>query len=144
VVGEVLRQFDWTKALGWLVIQSDDESMTRTVECRRCGYRFETAAVTNTRCRNCRSVVGIGRSAPAAEVQDREDLPEEEGVPVIGAVLVIGLATVIVLAVIGSAVRSACVRRRLECPPFRPAESGQLNDSAVDPEVQREQRGLTE
>jgi hypothetical protein len=36
--------------------------MTMTVRCRRCGHAFETAATTNTRCRQCRTVVNIGRT----------------------------------------------------------------------------------
>lgn len=32
-----------------------------SVTCPRCYSTFETAAVTNTRCRNCRHVVNIGR-----------------------------------------------------------------------------------
>jgi hypothetical protein len=32
-----------------------------SVTCPRCGTTFDTAAITNTRCRRCRYVVNIGR-----------------------------------------------------------------------------------
>jgi hypothetical protein len=34
-----------------------------TITCPRCGYRFETAARTNTRCRRCKSVVRVPAAA---------------------------------------------------------------------------------
>jgi len=34
-----------------------------SITCPRCGYRFETAARTNTRCRRCRAVVRVPASA---------------------------------------------------------------------------------
>jgi hypothetical protein len=51
--------------------------MTMSVQCRRCGHVFETAAKTNTRCRRCRTVVNIGRAAVHREtVVDRRALTE--------------------------------------------------------------------
>ena len=37
-----------------------------TITCSRCGYRFETAARTNTRCRRCRAVVRVPAAARSA------------------------------------------------------------------------------
>ena len=34
-----------------------------TITCPRCGFRFETAARTNTRCRRCRAVVRVTAAA---------------------------------------------------------------------------------
>jgi hypothetical protein len=34
-----------------------------TITCPRCGYRFETAARTNTRCRRCKTVVRVPAAA---------------------------------------------------------------------------------
>jgi len=38
-----------------------------TITCPKCGFVFDTEAVTNTRCRNCRHVVNIGRRPRSAE-----------------------------------------------------------------------------
>lgn len=40
--------------------------MAITITCPRCGHQFSTEARTNTRCRQCRTVVNIGRSASAS------------------------------------------------------------------------------
>lgn len=40
--------------------------MSFTITCPACGLTFETQATTNTRCRRCRKVVNIGRSATSA------------------------------------------------------------------------------
>jgi hypothetical protein len=34
-----------------------------TISCPRCGFRFETAARTNTRCRRCKTVVRVPAAA---------------------------------------------------------------------------------
>ena len=34
-----------------------------TITCPRCGYRFETAACTSTRCRRCKTVVRVPTAA---------------------------------------------------------------------------------
>jgi len=104
--------------------------MTTTLTCPRCGGSFETKAVTNTRCRQCRKVVQVPRSvdsttsASSPSDIDIPSLPPEpdllvtatnaapDGTPyavavALGAVLVVALA----IAVIRKA------RRRGHPPP---------------------------
>lgn len=105
-------------------MESDAVSMT-TVTCPRCGLAFETAAVTNTRCRRCRTVVQVGprRAArPTAPTQApptvTEGLDDEAAPPtaLTGAVgdgtagvallvVLAGVAVVVVVEVVRAVLR---------------------------------------
>ena len=52
-----------------------------TISCPSCGFTFETAATTNTRCRRCRKVVRIGAGQRAARsyVDTADDEEEPSG-----------------------------------------------------------------
>lgn len=47
--------------------------MTSEVTCGRCGYTFSTAAVTATRCRQCRHSVRIGSGPSGSRSPDEGD-----------------------------------------------------------------------
>lgn len=47
------------------------------ITCPSCGFGFETAATTNTRCRRCRKVVRVGPSRPAAAYAAEDEYEAE-------------------------------------------------------------------
>lgn len=75
-----------------------------TITCPRCGVAFETRTTTNTRCRRCRYVVRIGRSAtrPASSPVDDttvDDYPTADEAAASIVVLASVVVGVLVLAV---------------------------------------------
>lgn len=78
--------------------------MTR-IACPSCGFSFETAATTNTRCRRCGKVVRIGSSSRhTASYADARDLDREgsEGGGWVLALLAAGAAFVLWLGTRGN------------------------------------------
>ena len=49
-----------------------------TITCPKCSYRFETAATTNTRCRQCRHVCTVPRSTTSQPERKRRAAPRRE------------------------------------------------------------------
>jgi hypothetical protein len=49
----------------------------RTINCPGCGFSFQSAAITKTRCRQCRRVVHIGSSPRAQSLKTADNEYDE-------------------------------------------------------------------
>jgi PHP family Zn ribbon phosphoesterase len=84
-----------------------------TITCPRCGYRFETAARTNTRCRRCKTVVRVLAAARSTNGSEGVDSKEEHtfGVVLLGC----GHPAVVVVHP-GRSIVATLKRYDWECP----------------------------
>ena len=84
-----------------------------TITCPRCGYRFETAARTNTRCRRCKTVV---RVSAAARSTYGSGFAGSEGEHTLGVVLLGCGHPAVVVVHPGKSVAATLKRYEWECP----------------------------
>jgi len=123
--------------------------MTTTLTCPRCGASFETKAVTNTRCRHCRKVVQIPRSADSTTVTPSRldvDTPRPttepdltvpnvapDGPPLV-LVVALGAALVVAIAVaVARQMRRTSTRHALPLVRVKPATSGPRAEQPANP-----------
>lgn len=97
-----------------------------TIACPRCGFAFETLAITNTRCRRCKTVVGIA-SGPARQSRRlAEPAPDEPSAALAGgSLLLVAAGVILAFYVVPSIVRfiRSC-RAAAEAPALDGADAG--------------------
>ena len=84
-----------------------------TITCPRCGYRFETAARTNTRCRRCKAVV---RVPAAARSTNGSGVTGPKGEHTFGVVLLSCGHPAVVVVHPGRPIAATLKRYDWECP----------------------------
>jgi hypothetical protein len=84
-----------------------------TITCPRCGYRFETAALTNTRCRRCKTVV---RVPAAARSTNGSGGAGSRGEHTLGVVLLSCGHPAVVVVHPGRSIAATLNRYEWECP----------------------------
>lgn len=84
-----------------------------TITCPRCGYRFETAARTSTRCRRCKTVVQV---PAAARSTNGSGVARPRGEHSIGIVLLSCGHPAVVVVHPGKSIAVTLKRYEWECP----------------------------
>jgi len=83
------------------------------ITCPRCGYRFETAARTNTRCRRCKTIVRIPAAARSAY---GSGVAGSKGEHAFGIVLLSCGHPAVVVVHPGKSIAATLKRYEWECP----------------------------
>jgi len=84
-----------------------------TITCPRCGYRFETAARTSTRCRRCKTVV---RVPAAAKSTNGSGVAGSRGEHAIGIILLSCGHPAVAVVHPGKSIAATLKRYEWECP----------------------------
>jgi hypothetical protein len=84
-----------------------------TITCPRCGFRFETAARTNTRCRRCKTVVRVPAAARNPNGSGRAGSTREH---TFGVVLLSCGHPAVVIIHPGRSIAATLKRYEWECP----------------------------
>lgn len=86
--------------------------MNTIIECPDCGCRFETSAVTNTRCRECKRVVHVKPTLEDRIAKDSQASATDYSCATTpGVILLGGVLEIAVVVIVSSAIRAVVDRR---------------------------------